>query len=53
LPQRWNQNNPVGFHDARYNFIRVRREALMMTDTELNAIAALAITGLKSSPKKG
>lgn len=36
-----------------YNFTRLRREEFMTTDTELKAIAALAITGLNNNPKKG
>ena len=36
-----------------YSSILRRRSALAITDTELNVMAALAIIGLSSSPKKG
>ncbi len=39
--------------DADYSGIFRNRSALLMTETELKVIAALAITGLSSSPKKG
>ena len=40
----------VGEH---YNATFRKRSALVMTDTELNVMAALAIIGLRSKPKKG
>ena len=36
-----------------YNLIRRKRRAFIITETELKVIAALAIIGLKSSPKTG
>jgi hypothetical protein len=36
-----------------YNSKRRSRSAFMMTENELNVIAALAIIGLNSQPKKG
>jgi len=36
-----------------YNLARCKRRALAITETELNVIAALAITGLSSKPKTG
>jgi hypothetical protein len=39
--------------DLRYRERRRRRRALVMTDTELTLIAALAIIGLSSHPKIG
>ncbi len=36
-----------------YSAVRLSRSALPITDTELNVMAALAIIGLSSSPKKG
>lgn len=38
---------------GHYNAARRRRNALAITDTELNVIAALAIMGLRSRPKTG
>jgi hypothetical protein len=36
-----------------HSLILFSRSALVMTETELKVIAALAMTGLKSNPKKG
>ena len=36
-----------------HNFTFLNRSAFPITDTELKLIAALAIMGLKSKPKKG
>ncbi len=36
-----------------YSFAFLSRSALLITDTELNVIAAAAIIGLSSKPKKG
>jgi len=36
-----------------YNLTAFNLKALAMTETELKAIAALAITGLKRRPKNG
>ncbi len=36
-----------------YNFTRRKRSAFVMTDTELNVMAALAKIGFKSRPRKG
>jgi len=38
---------------SAYNFTRRSRKALVMTETELKVMAALAMIGLKSSPKAG
>ena len=38
---------------ARHSSARRKRSALLITDTELNVIAALAIIGLSSSPNHG
>jgi hypothetical protein len=37
----------------QYSSARRSRNAFAITDTELNVIAALAITGLSNTPKKG
>ena len=57
---RWKANLPTrGFDFARpgddvaYSSILFSLSALVMTDTELNVIAALAIIGFKSTPKNG
>ena len=36
-----------------HNANRLSRSALLITETELSVIAALAMIGLKSTPKKG
>lgn len=42
------------FRDRKpYSSVRRSRSAFMMTDTELNVIAALAIIGLSTNPKNG
>lgn len=38
---------------ASYNCILLSLSALVMTDTELNVIAALAMIGLSKTPKNG
>ncbi len=43
----------VGLARSHYRAALRRRNALPMTDTELRLIAALAMTGDNSTPKKG
>lgn len=45
-----NLNESTG---SRYNLNRLSRNALAMTDTELNVMATLAMMGLRRSPRKG
>lgn len=42
-----------GLKNSSYNQMRRKRSALVMTETELKLIAALAIMGLSSHPKMG
>jgi hypothetical protein len=51
--QLWLPTATVASDEASHSFVRLRRNALVITDTELRLIAAPAITGLSSKPKNG
>ncbi len=44
---------PGNVVEYNYSFTWRRRSALVITETELNVIAAAAMIGLRSSPKNG
>ena len=55
-PEKQDRGSSRGLQErggGAYNATRRSRSALEMTETELNVIAALAMIGLSSNPKKG